>query len=185
MNKPSLRFDGVIAKLDTIFRYGNSSLSEVEREKAFSFILIKLHDQWNFRLRQIILLDSKLTEKKMMEILRYSWSNTRTMDRYWEPDWHIASNTIRAGRLLNVPNIIGIQNSIGAVTYIDDIRWTRNAVVHNIPSSFLRYRNMTLNKYNIRNVMPYQLLNQINPITNNTIYEDWCTELSIALKNAL
>jgi hypothetical protein len=186
MNKSALRFNQIIDKLDNIFREGNNSQFEFDREKAFSYVIIKLHDQWNFRLRQIVMIDSNLSEKKMMTLLRQNWTrNNKTMDNSWEPDWHIVTNTIRAGRLLNIPNLSNLQNSIGAVTYNDDIRWTRNAIVHNISASFRRYRIMTLNKYNLSNIMPYQLLNQINPVTGNTIYEDWSTELSIALQNAI
>jgi hypothetical protein len=107
------------------------------------------------------------------------------MDIGWEPDWHIPGNTIRAARLLNVPDLVQIQNVIGAITYIDDVRWTRNAIVHNIPTSFYQYRKMTLSKYHLSSIVPFSLPIEINPVTGNTIYQDWCDEFKYALRCVL
>ncbi len=120
----------------------------------------------------------------MMKDLRQLWSTKRHMDYTWEPDWHITTNTIRAAELLNVTGLPQIQNALGAVTYIDDVRWTRNAIVHNIPQSFFKFKNMALNKYHLKNISPFEIILQTNPKTGNTVYQDWCDELSIALTNA-
>ncbi|MFH0782661.1 MAG: hypothetical protein V2B20_12030 [Pseudomonadota bacterium] len=74
---------------------------------------------------------------------------------------------------------------LGAVTCIDDIRWTRNAVVHNMPTSFEKYNNMLLRNYHLKKVSPSSLINEINILTGNTIYEDWSNELKIALCSAI
>ncbi len=149
-----------------------------------SYIVIKLHDQWNYRSRQIVLQSYGHSETRMIEYLRNNWAR-RPMDIGWEPDWHIPSNAIRAARLLNVPDLIQIQDALGAVIYIEDIRWTRNAIVHNIPTSFTKYRNMALNKYLLSNMTPFNLPLERNPYTGNSIYEDWCSDLKNALRFAL
>jgi hypothetical protein len=148
-------------------------------------IVLKLHDQWNYRCRQIVQESFGRSEKMMLKILQAGWSTRRPMNSYWEPDWHIPSNAIRAATILNVPALNQITNAIGAVTYIDDIRWTRNAIAHNIPVSFRKYRTMALSNYHFRDLMPYELPIQLNFSTGQSIYEDWCEQLYIALKNAL
>lgn len=184
MNPPALRFSVVLDRLDSIFLKASSTADMLEKELFLSYLIVKLHDQWNFRSRQIILRSFGRSEGIMMKQLRNIWGR-RAMDIGWEPDWHIPNNAIRAGRLLNVPDLVQIQNALGAVTYIDDIRWARNAIVHNIPTSFKKYKAMTLSKYRINNISPCFLPMELNPSTGNTIYEDWCLELKTALRFAL
>ncbi|NJM11556.1 MAG: hypothetical protein HC889_06445 [Synechococcaceae cyanobacterium SM1_2_3] len=128
---------------------------------------------------------TKLRKKssKMMEILRRNWSAKKKMHIDWEPDWHIPNNAIRAGRLLNIPNLPRVQDALGSVTYIDDIRWTRNAIVHNIPIAYGKYRDMSLRKYYIRDIAPSLLPLETNPASGNSVYQDWCDELRNALHN--
>jgi hypothetical protein len=109
----------------------------------------------------------------------------KKMDKNWEPDWHIPNVSIRAAKILALPNYITLQNVFGAITCIDDIRWTRNAIVHNIPCSYQKYKEMALNKYRITNVEPAYLLQEVNPKTGNTIYQDWCTEIINVLNIAM
>ena len=90
-----------------------------------------------------------------------------------------------AAELLSVPDLLQIQSAIGAVTYADDISWTRNAIVHNSPAAFSRYERMALEKYLVRDIMPYRLPLETNAVTGNSIYEDWCDELKTALQLAL
>lgn len=184
MNKPAKRFLDSIDQLDKVFREGINSTSERFKEIALSAVTVKLHDQWNFRSRQIILMHYGKSEGRMMKILRQNWARTPMQNR-WEPDWHIPSNSIRAARLLSIPDIDMINDAFGAVTYVEDIRWARNAIVHNIPISFVKYRQMAVDKYRKTRVMPYQLIAEINPSTGNTIYQDWCEQLHAALNSAL
>lgn len=44
---------------------------------------------------------------------------------------------------------------------------------------------MALEKYLVRDIMPYRLPLETNALTGNLIYEDWCNELEIALQLAL
>ena len=184
MNRPARRFQDALTSLDSIFAECATENNPKKREVLLSWIVIKLHDQWNFRSRQIILESYGHSEQQMCEFIRNNWSTRKKMQIGFEPDWHIPNNTIRAARLLNVADIQQIQNAIGAVTYIDDIRWTRNAIVHNIPVSFQKYYEMTLSRYGIKNIPPYLLPMTLYPNTGNTFYEDWCDELASALRLA-
>jgi hypothetical protein len=94
-------------------------------------------------------------------------------------------NAIRAGRLLQIHNLSQVQNAFGALTFIDDIRHTRNAIVHSIPACYGKFRSMTLSKYYLRNIDPSFLPLERNPSSGNTIYEDWCNELLGALRRAM
>jgi hypothetical protein len=175
----------MLNRLDVLFREASATAELRKKEILLSYLVIKLHDQWNFRSRQIVQISYGKSEGAMVSFLRDNWSTRRRMSARWEPDWHMPNNTIRAGRLLHIPNLFRLQNALGAVTYIDDIRWTRNAIVHNIPSSFGQYYTMTLSKYYLTNIEPSFLPLETNPNTGNTIYEDWCTDLRTALYIAL
>lgn len=185
MNRIAIRFETQLAKLDSVFAEAVTLSNPVKKEILLSYIIIKLHDQWNFRSRQIILRSYGKSESRMSEHIRNNWSPRKVMDFGWEPDWHIPANAIRAGRLLNIPDLNQVQGAFGAVTRIDDIRWTRNSIVHNLPTSFTKYKVMTLNKYHLSNTSPYLLPLEINSTTGNTIYQDWCDELKFAIRCAL
>lgn len=103
------------------------------------------------------------------------------MNAGWEPDWHVPANAIRAARLLGVQRLSDIQNALGAVTKIEEVRRTRNAIVHNIPASFQKYRTIVRNNYGQINIPPYDILFQRNQATGRTIYEDWCDDLLQAI----
>lgn len=183
MNRSAFRFKAIVNRLDLLYRRGLKAYYPKYRELFLSCVIVKLHDQWNYRSRQIICDSYGDREAKMMHELRIKWTSKK-MRENWEPDWHVTTNSIRAASLLQLSNISQIQNALGAVTYVDDLRWTRNAIVHNIPMSFNKYREMALNKYQIINLPPHELITRVNPITNNTIYEDWCNEMIIALSSA-
>jgi len=184
VNRAVLRFEAVLLYLDGLFREASATLDVSRKDLILSYIVMKLHDQWNFRSRQIIQQSYGKSQAKMIEILRMHWSPRKKMDKGWEPDWHIPGIAIRAGRLLNIPNLASVQYALGSVTYIDDIRWTRNAIVHNIPISYGKFRSMSLSKYYIRDIAPSLFPLEINPASGNTIYQDWCDELRNALHNA-
>lgn len=182
MNKPARRFRDTILRLDVLFRKALRIRNHKQRELYLSAIIVKLHDQWNYRSRQVIFESFAGSECKMMRRLRQNWGRKK-MGNTWEPDWHVTSDTIRAARILNVGNYSQIQSVFGAVMYCDDLRWTRNAIVHNIPCSFIKYRDMALTKYRLSNIFPFEIILYTNPNTGNSIYEDWCDEMVIALQN--
>jgi UDP-N-acetylmuramyl tripeptide synthase len=183
MNRSAIRFKVIVNRLDLLYRKGLKAHYPKYRELFLSCVIVKLHDQWNYRSRQIICDSYGDREAIMMRELRNKWTS-KNLRQDWEPDWHMTANSIRAASLLQLANKYQIQNALGAVTYIDDLRWTRNAIVHNIPNTFNKYRRMALNKYQITNMPPHELIAQVNPITNNSIYEDWCNEMIIALSSA-
>lgn len=185
MNRPALRFDTMLSRLDALFREASTTVELTRKEILLSYLVIKLHDQWNFRSRQVVQISYGKSQKKMIDFLRYHWSAKKHMEVGWEPDWHIPNNAMRAGKLLNIPNLSQVQNAFGAVTYIDDIRRTRNAIVHNISTSFNSFHSMALNRYLLSNIKPSFLPLESNHITGNSVYEDWCTDLRNALHIAL
>lgn len=185
MNRPTIRFMNAIQRMDVLFRKALRSNNIAIKELFLSSIIVKLHDQWNYRCRQIICECYGGAEGKMLFKLQQAWTNGgRKMGASWEPDWHIPSVSLRAATLLNIRTVNNLQNAFGAVTYVDDLRWTRNAIVHNIPGTFRKYQDMALNKYQIKYISPYEIILQINPKTGNTIYEDWCNEMTISLSSA-
>lgn len=151
-----------------------------EREILCSFIVIKLHDQWNFRSRQVVLENYGRSESSMIEFLQSNWASRR-MRVGWEPDWHLPQNAIRAARLLGVSNIADIQNALGSVTKIEEVRWTRNAIVHNIPISFKKFRTVIRNNYGQVGIAPHEILFHRNSSTGQTVYEEWCNDLINAI----
>jgi len=185
MNRVALRFACSIRKLDEIYRKAVFTPDEVDREILLSFLVIKLHDQWNFRSRQIVLESFGKAEGTMTEYLRTHWSNRKPMDIGWEPDWHIPTNAIRAATLLGVPGVVRITNALGAVTVIEDIRWTRNAIAHNIPTSFSKYHSKITRRRSLGALMPYRLPTETNPASGRSFYEDWCDELYNAISIAI
>jgi hypothetical protein len=60
-------------------------------------------------------------------------------------------------------------------------RYTRNAIVHNIPTSFQKYRTIVRNNYGQVGVAPHEILFHRNLSTGKTIYEDWCDDLIQAI----
>ena len=180
MNRVAIRFEAGLKLLDNLFIKAANCTDPKEREILCSFIIIKLHDQWNFRSRQIVLENYGKSETNMIEFLRSNWSRKR-MGAGWEPDWHIPANAIRAASLLGVARLADIQNALGSVTKIDEVRWTRNAIVHNIPTSFQKYRTIVRNNYGQVGIAPHDILFLRNSASGKTIYEDWCNELTQAI----
>ncbi len=180
MNRSAIRFKTVLNYLDNVFIKASHCTDQKEQEILCSFIIIRLHDQWNFRSRQVVLDNYSKSESCMINFLRSNWGR-RQMDVGWEPDWHIPSNAIRAARLLDVKCFSDIQNALGSVTKIDEVRWTRNAIVHNVPTSFQKYRTIVRNNYGEVGIEPHKILFHRNPTTGKTIYEDWCQDLVNAI----
>jgi hypothetical protein len=123
VNRQAIRFKAVLNLLDNLFVKAANCSDPKEREILCSFIIIKLHDQWNFRSRQVVLENYGKPEYSMIEFLRANWGSRR-MNAGWEPDWHVPANAIRAARILGVRRLSDIQNALGSVTKIDEVRWT-------------------------------------------------------------
>jgi hypothetical protein len=119
-----------------------------------------------------------------VEYLRLHWGRRR-MDPSWEPDWHVPSVSIRAARLLGNNNVASLTTGLGAITIVDQVRFARNVVCHNLPSIWSQFNAMTLNtqfrKY--KNVEDY--ITDIYQGTYIPVLEYWIVEFRTALALAL
>lgn len=184
MNRPAQRFMEATERFDGLVQEASMAQDEERKEILLSFVVVKLHDQWNLQSCQIVLESYGGSEQEMREFLQHSWGK-KPQSKDWELAWHVPGQAIRAAQLLNVPNFVQIQNAIGSVTCADDLCWTRNAIVHSASTALGRYAGMALEKYLLRDVLPYRLPLETNVATGNSIYGDWCDELGDALRLAL
>jgi hypothetical protein len=184
MNGPALRFMEVTKRLDKLVQEALKMQDEERKEILLSFVLFRLLDEWGVQSCRIVLESYGGAEAAMRESLRHSWG-TKPQKEDWEPSWHVPEKAMRAAELLGVPDLDRIQGTIGSVIYADDLRCTRNAVVHSGPVALGRYEEMALDRYLLRNIVPYGMPLQTNYRTGKPIYEDWCDELQDALQLAL
>lgn len=184
MNRPAQRFMEAVERFDRLVQEASMTQDEEKKEILLSFVVFKLHDQWNFQSCQIVLESYGGSEQEMREFLQRNWGK-KPQGEDWEIAWHVPKDAIRAAQLLNVPDFVQIRDSIGSVTCADDLCWTRNAIVHSGPVALARYEEMALNKYLLRDVVPCGLLLETNARSGNLIYGEWCDELGGALRLAL
>ena len=121
MNRVALRFESQLARLDSLVVKAAAERNNLHKEVLLSYVVVRLHDQWNFRSRQIVLTSYGKSEERMMKCLRTNWTQKRNMDIGWEPDWHIPANTIRAAQILDIQDLIQVRDAIGSVSSIDDV----------------------------------------------------------------
>src|SRR5205085_3098452 len=110
LEKVSRRFDQYCLGLDMLVAYAlKLQPSEPRIAKTIvSFCVIRLHDQWNARCRELVLKSAtgrvltsqgahlaRAVRGNPLEALRKKWGK-KVMDQSWEPDWHIPGTTIRA-----------------------------------------------------------------------------------------
>lgn len=184
MNRPAQRFTEAIERFDRLVQEASMTQDEQKKEILLSFVVFRLHDEWNLQSCQIVLESYGEPEEEMREFLRHNWGE-KTQKEDWELAWHVPGQAIRAAELLNVPDLVRIRNAIGSVTCADHLCWTRNAIVHSSSAALSRYKRMVLEKYLLRDVVPYRLPLETNMTTGNSIYGDWCDELGGALQLAL
>jgi len=157
------RFDQACAFIDRRIAYALKldASDSIIATSIISFCVIKLHDQWNARCRELIIKSamgnyrtltgtilSKSTAIYPLQELRNRWSSRRTMDISWEPDWHVPAVSERAARLLNISNYNTVSNAISALTIIDELRWTRNAIAHELPRTYRMFRSFQSVRFN-------------------------------------
>ena len=184
MNRPAQQFKEATERLDRLVREASVTEDEEMREVLLTFVVIKLHDQWDLESYQIVLKSYGRSDQEMIESLRYSWGQ-KPQKKDWKIAWHAPVEAIRAAEKLNVPDFVQIRDALGSVTCADDLSWTRNAIVHSASTELSRYKGMALDKYFLQDVAPYRLPIETNAATGNLIYEDWRNELGIALQLAL
>ncbi len=165
-------------------------------------VVISLHDSFALAARNIIL-DSatgknvtrtgrQLTRTAALvgfasplDFLRHSWAHNKKMPNSWEPDWFMPDNSIRAATLLQVSNEIEITNGLGALVNINRLRATRNVMVHCLPNTWQRFRDLNdqLGFHPMR--LPPDLVMAYDPNTKNRYIDDWMAEIEDSIVIAI
>jgi hypothetical protein len=157
-------------------------------------VVIALHDSFALAARNVVLESAignsvtrtgrQLARTAMltgfagpMDFLRHTWAHNKKMPNSWEPDWFMPDNAIRAATLLKVGNEAQITNGLGALINVDRLRATRNVIVHCLPNTWQRFRdlNKQLGFYPIR--LPSNLAISYDPNTKNRFIDDWMSEI--------
>jgi hypothetical protein len=171
------------------------------RTRAFkvytAHAVIKLHDAWASRCRELIVKSSiggyqtlsgiSLTRSAVLgrsidpvAWLRDNWT-TKRMSNTWEPDWHLPDQAIRAARLLGVANYVTIMNGLGAITITNQVRFTRNALVHSLPVIFGRYRDQIHTLGLPHNTDLYDFIYMRIDHTGVMFIDDWMDKMKLCL----
>ncbi len=167
-------------------------------KSIIAYCIIKLHDQWNARCRELIVKSAlghcrtlsgtllpRSTPDNPVEKLRNIWSRNKPMNVSWEPDWHVPAVSVRAAALLGIANYQTVANAISAVTIVDSLRWTRNAVAHELPRPFQMFRNIQTGFFNPPSYRPSDYVIQRIPGSGDLIIDVWIDELKLALRAAI
>jgi len=201
LGKISARFEKICFAIDKRIEYALKiySSNDVISKSIISFCVIKLHDQWNARCRELILKSAMGNYKTLsgrilprsatinpLQQLRKTWSTRKSMEVSWEPDWHVPNVSVRAAQLLRIANYNEVSNAISALTIIDDLRWTRNAIAHELPLTYQMFHNNQSARFGPPRYSPSDYAIQRIPRTPNIIIIDnWITELKLALRAAV
>jgi hypothetical protein len=206
LKQQAYKFELFCSKLsDTINRAIKLSAADsITAKAALCFAVIKLHDQWNYRSREIVLLSCignchTLTGKRLarstilsglcepLAYLRENWASHthKNMGSSWEPDWHVPSNTIRAASMLRCCNVAEIQNAFGAITIIEDVRNTRNVIVHALPKTFIKYKETQKRHYIGNKVEPIDFVLYRLEGTGPLMIDYWMDQMQQCFKAAI
>jgi hypothetical protein len=198
--KISYRFEQACSFIDNKMTYALSIYltNPVIAESLISFCVVKLHDQWNARCRELITKSAlgnyrtlsgsvlpRTAKTNPLQQLRNVWSSKKAMDASWEPDWHVPNVSVRAADLLKIRNYDTVANAISALTLVDDLRWTRNVVVHELPRTYYKFRTIQSTKFNPPIFCAPAYVVQRIPGTTNLIIDSWMNELKLALRAAI
>jgi hypothetical protein len=180
-------------------------LRGAEREISDALIervVIGLHDSFALAARNIIL--DSATGKNVtrtgrqltrtgalvgfaspLDFLRHRWAHNKKMQNSWEPDWFMPDNSIRAATLLQVANEVEITNGLGALININRLRATRNTIVHCLPNTWQRFRDLNdlLGFHPMR--LPSDLVISYDPNTQNRYIDDWGAEIEDSIVIAI
>lgn len=166
------------------------------------YAVIRLHDLWASHCRQLIICSADTRFKTLSGIrlppaarlplkaqpipwLRDNWSPRRKMGPTWEPDWHIPDQCIRAAQLLGIANYATVANALSAITITDQIRWTRNAVVHSLPATYSKLRVLSASLGLPSNVSPSRIIYSRVNGTGPLLFHHWISELRLCLEAAI
>jgi hypothetical protein len=120
-----------------------------------------------------------------MDFLRHNWAHNKKMSQSWEPDWFMPDNAIRAATLLHVTNEAEITNGLGASITPERLRVTRNVIVHSLPNTWQRYRDLNSQLGFNPLKFPSDFVLSYNPSTKNRYIYDWMDEIELSIAIAI
>jgi len=192
LNHVLRRFESCCTKVEALI---NEAIAvQNTNQRAFSTysaqVVIKLHDFWTTHCRQLVIYScrggcSTLTGVVLsrspvlhscadpIEWLRRNWSGSGRMGRSWEPDWHVPSQCLRAAELLRIANYGTVFNALSAVLVTDQLRFTRNAIVHSLPVTYSRFREMEVQLGFSGKIHPLEFIYYRNSGSGNMLVDDW------------
>lgn len=198
------RFDSCVSEVNELIAVAMRARHGDRRDFVTNtaYAVVKLHDIWATHCRQLIICSSSggfstlegaslprstSLPKSVDEVewLRQNWTARRRMDRHWEPDWHVPDQATRAAQLLGIANYVTVANALGAITIADQIRWTRNAIVHSYPVTYSRYRDLsdTLG-FGRRIPLTDFVYNRLDG-TGPMLFDHWVEQLRLCIASAI
>jgi len=166
------------------------------------YAVIRLHDLWASHCRQLIICSadahfrtysgvrlpraSSLPPKaRPIPWLRDNWTSGKRMKPSWEPNWHIPDQYLRAAQLLGIGNYVTVSNALSAVTIVEQIRYTRNALVHSLPATYWKLRILSASLGLPWNVNPVNIIYSRVNGTGPLLFDHWISELRLCLQAAI
>ncbi len=162
--------------------------------------IILLHDQWNARCRELVIKSSLggyrtirgstipkaptvRTAVDPLKFLRSNWTVRpgNNMQPSWEPDWHVPATSIRAADKLQIANYTTVANALGAISIIDDLRWTRNAVAHKLPHTMGLFKGVQLRLLGRTIRYPSMLPTERQGVTGPLLIDAWMNDIETCL----
>lgn len=164
--------------------------------------VIKLHDFWSTHCRQLVLYSCRggttltgtvLSRSPVLrscadpvEWLRRNWTRQgKRMGSSWEPDWHVPDQCLRAAELLKIANYSTVFNALSAVLVADQLRVTRNALVHSLPVTYSRLRAMEVALGFTGKIPPIKLIYYRIGGSGPMLVDVWISELQLSIAAAI
>jgi hypothetical protein len=188
------RFSTACEPIRRILDQGRTSSDMALRKALLGFAIVRLHDEWSAKCREIILQSasgaaytrkgvllgrsSRLLGESPMPHLRRKWSvKGSTMKSTWEPKWYTPSEASRAASLLGLSNEATVTAALGAGTIPDDLRITRNVVVHTLPNTWNQYRSLVRRYGHPSSTTPADFVTLRNTATGLLLFDEWIDSL--------
>lgn len=185
-----------LARLVT--RVLSGTLSAAEREAVVEHAIIRLHDCWSNRVRQLIVLSAigghisrsgrrlpRVTRlparRSPVHQIRHIWTG-KIMSDSWEPKWYAPADATRCAQLLGVANLVEIAGGLGASLRADELRTVRNLVAHRVPHAWQRFRKATSSMPPNCNAIDF--VTSIDTATGLPVMSTWVLDLTSALHAA-
>jgi hypothetical protein len=194
------RFDRHCVRIQELVKTGLAAQHHQDQttfEINLNYAIIALHDAWSCRCRAIVLRSARghartasgrsLTVACLhpLAMLRRKgvWSKNG-LGKSWEPKWYIPREVIRAAEKLGVANLAEIENGLGACIVADDIRVTRNAVVHSLPDTWAKFRTLQRSRGFRNDESPAEFAVSRVGNTGPRQIEEWLADLKACLRSA-